>query len=154
MSKSVRRVEQAAKQAGLGVQVMRMPDTTRTAEQAASACNCALGQIVKSMIFQEVESGELVLILLSGVHQLDMDRATLMIGEPLQRADAKRVRAETGFAIGGVAPIGHKAPIRAWMDAHLLKFARVWAAAGAPNAVFEVSPVQLQKAAEATVFEA
>ncbi len=152
MSKSVRRVEAAARQAGLKIDVIRMPDATRTAEQAASACGCTVDQIVKSMIFQGVESEALVLLLVSGAHRLDLGKAREIFGEPLRRADIKRVREETGFAIGGVAPIGHKVALRSWMDAALLEHAQVWAAAGAPNAVFQVEPEALRRAAGARVF--
>ena len=152
MSKSVRRVEEAARQAGLVIQVKHMPEATRTAAEAAQACGCTVDRIVKSLIFEGVESGDLVLVLLNGADQLDLSQARSHFGESLRRADPKRVRAETGFAIGGVAPIGHKAPIRVWMDAHLLNHARVWAAAGAPNAVFEVAPQDLQNACDATLF--
>ncbi len=152
MSKSVRRVEAAARQAGLKIEVIRMPDATRTAEQAASACGCTVEQIVKSMIFQGVESDSLVLILVSGAHRLDLGKAREIFGEPLRRADINRVREETGFAIGGVAPIGHKVALRSWMDAALLEHAQVWAAAGAPNAVFQVEPEALRRAAGARVF--
>ena len=152
MSKSVRRVEEAARQAGLDIQVEHMPEATRSAAEAAQTCGCTVDRIVKSLIFEGVESGDLVLVLLNGADQLDLSQARSHFGESLRRADPKRVRAETGFAIGGVAPIGHKAPIRVWMDAHLLNHARVWAAAGAPNAVFEVAPQDLQNACDATLF--
>ena len=152
MSKSLRRVEEAARQSGLDIRIMRMPEVTRTAEEAARACGCSVERIVKSLIFQGVESGDLVLVLLNGADRLELARTREWFGEALERADPKRVRAETGFAIGGVAPIGHKAPIRVWMDASLLDHARLWAAAGAPNAVFEVSPRDLQRACGAGLF--
>ncbi len=152
MSKSLRRVEEAARQSGLDIRIMRMPEVTRTAEEAARACGCSVERIVKSLIFQGAESGDLVLVLLNGADRLELARTREWFGEALERADPKRVRAETGFAIGGVAPIGHKAPIRVWMDASLLDHARVWAAAGAPNAVFEVSPRDLQRACGAGLF--
>jgi len=153
MSKSLRRVQEAAKSAGLEIRVQRMPETTRTAAQAASACGCAVEQIVKSMVFQGGTSGELLLVLLSGAHQLDLKNSPLVFGEALQRAEAKQIRAQTGFAIGGVAPIGHKSPIRVWMDQQLLEHDRVWAAAGTPNAVFEVAPKALLRATGATLFQ-
>lgn len=146
MSKSVKRVQQAARDAGLEVEVLRMPDSTRTAAEAAAACGCDVAQIVKSMIFEGAESGALKLLLISGAHDADPARCAELIGETLSRADPKRVRAETGFAIGGVAPIGHLAPIETWMDASLLDHDLVWAAAGAPNAVFSVTPAALRSA--------
>lgn len=146
MSKSVRRVEQAIADLGLNTQVLRMEQSTRTAEEAAAACGCAVGQIVKSMIFEGVQTAELKLLLISGQHDADLEKAAAQLGEPLVRADAKRIRAETGFAIGGVAPIGHLTPTETWIDQTLLQYDVVWAAAGAPDALFELSPGLLQRA--------
>lgn len=144
MSKSVARVEAAAKAAGIAIEVRRTPQTTRTAQEAADACGCAVAQIVKSLIFEGARSGTLKLLLVSGAHDVDPDIAARIIGEPLVRADPKRVRKETGFAIGGVAPIGHLAPIDTWMDMALADHDLVWAAAGAPNAVFSIAPMALK----------
>lgn len=146
MARSVNRVKAALTAAGLETEILTMPASTRTAEDAATACGCDVGQIVKSLVFQGTETGRLVLLLVSGRHQVDMDAAARSVGESLSRADAKRVRAETGFAIGGVAPLGHTAPIATWMDETLLEFDVIWAAAGAPNAVFRSHPADLQHA--------
>lgn len=146
MAKSVDRVLQAAAAAGLVIEILKMPASTRTAEDAAAACGCDVAQIVKSLIFKGAESGSLKLLLLSGRHQADMALAAAAIGERLVRADPKRVRVETGFAIGGVAPLGHFTPVPCWMDKTLLTFGTVWAAAGAPDSVFEVDPRALQAA--------
>lgn len=153
MSKSVKRVEKAAAAAGLEITVRRMPESTRTAADAAAACGCDVGQIVKSMIFEGAVSGDLKLVLVSGDHDLALDQAAGVFGEALRRASPERVRAETGFAIGGVAPIGHLTPIDTWMDGHFEQFDTLWAAAGAPNAVFETTPKALQKVTNATRFE-
>jgi len=146
MSKSIKRVQQAARDLGLDMTVRRMPDSTRTAADAAHACGCAVGQIVKSLIFEGAETGALKLLLVSGANRVDLDRAAALVGELLARADAKRVREETGFAIGGVAPIGHLTPVDTYLDSALLDHAEVWAAAGAPDAVFAVSPRRLAEA--------
>ena len=146
MSKSVRRVEQAAAGLGLAVEVRRMGASTRTAEDAARACGCAVGQIVKSLIFRGRESGALVLLLVSGSNRVDGELAAAAAGEPLDRADADEVRARTGFAIGGVAPIGHLEPPRILIDRDLLQYQVVWAAAGAPDAVFAIAPADLARA--------
>jgi prolyl-tRNA editing enzyme YbaK/EbsC (Cys-tRNA(Pro) deacylase) len=146
MSKSVKRVEEAAKASGLEVSILRMPDSTRTAADAAEACGCAVSQIVKSLIFEGADSGALKLLLVSGAHEVDLAQAREQLGEDLARADPKRVRAETGFAIGGVAPIGHLSAIETWMDGALLEHDLVWVAAGAPNAVFCVLPEALKVA--------
>ena len=143
MSKSVKRVEAALEALGLNAEVVRMPDTTRSAADAAAACGCDVAQIVKSLVFEGASTGALKLVLLSGAHELDMAQCEALFGEGMKRSDAKRVRAETGFAIGGVSPVGHLAPIETWMDESLLGFDVVWAAAGAPNAVFSVDPKDL-----------
>lgn len=149
MSKSVRRVEEAAKSAGLEITVRWMPESTRTATEAAQACECAVAQIVKSMIFEGAETGTLKLLLISGQNTVDPQKMTGILGESLSRANPKRVRDETGFAIGGVAPIGHLSEIETWIDSSLLSHDRVWAAAGAPNAVFSISPQALKAATQA-----
>lgn len=151
MSSSVERVRTAAANAGLEIEIVQMPASTRTATQAAAACDCNVAQIVKSLVFQGADTGELKLFLASGRHQVDMDLARAAAGEPLARADPNRVRARTGFAIGGVAPLGHLQPLPTWIDETLLSFDTVWAAAGAPNAVFSVDPTTLQRATGASV---
>ncbi len=149
MSKSIRRVEQAAAELGLGIEIRRLGNS-RTAEDAARACGCEVGQIVKSLIFRGRDSRALVLLLVSGANRVDMGRAAEAAGEPLERADADEVRARTGFAIGGVAPIGHLERPRIWIDQDLMRFATVWAAAGAPDAVFAITPGELARATGAT----
>ncbi|MEL7468860.1 MAG: YbaK/EbsC family protein [Pseudomonadota bacterium] len=151
MSKSVRRVERAAAELGLDITVKRMDESTRTAEDAAAACGCDISQIVKSLVFQSRDSGDLLLLLVSGANKVDMDLAAQVIGEPLGRADANEVRARTGFAIGGVSPIGHLEPPEIWIDETLIALPTVWAAAGAPDAVFEITPEALVKATGAKV---
>lgn len=149
MKGSIERVEEAARVAGLAIEVKRMGASTRAAEEAANQCGCALAQIVKSLVFQGRESGRLYLFLVAGNNQLDLDKAAGLAGEPLQRADPRHVREETGFAIGGVAPIGHLTAIPAYADETLLSFDTVWAAAGAHDAVFRTKPQALFAAAEA-----
>jgi prolyl-tRNA editing enzyme YbaK/EbsC (Cys-tRNA(Pro) deacylase) len=149
MSRSVRRVEQAAAGLGLAIEVRRLGNS-RTADDAARACGCEVAQIVKSLIFRGRDSGALVLLLVSGANRVDMGRAAEAAGEPLERADADEVRARTGFAIGGVAPIGHLERPRIWIDRDLMRFATVWAAAGAPDAVFAIAPGDLLRATGAT----
>lgn len=146
MSKSVKRVMRAAEDLGLSITVNRMGESTRTAEDAAAACGCEVARIVKSLIFAGERSGDLVLLLISGSNRADMDLAASAVGEPLARADAGVVRARTGFAIGGVSPIGHLEAPKIWIDESLMQFDTVWAAAGAPDAVFEIRPGILQQA--------
>ncbi|WP_319530597.1 YbaK/EbsC family protein [uncultured Cohaesibacter sp.] len=148
------RVDAAAKALGLDVDILVMPESTRTAEDAAAACSCEVAQIVKSLIFERHDNQQLVLLLIAGHNRADLDLAAKVIGSSLDRADAKKVRAETGFAIGGVAPIGHLCEMAVYMDPDLLTFDVVWAAAGAPNAVFKVAPQQLFEATGAVLLEA
>jgi prolyl-tRNA editing enzyme YbaK/EbsC (Cys-tRNA(Pro) deacylase) len=150
MSKSIDRVMAAAAAAGLPVEIRRMGESTRTAEEAAQQCGCAVDQIVKSLIFEGERTQRLFLFLVSGSKKLDLAKAAALSGEPLRRADPRHVRDVTGFAIGGVAPLGHLAPIAAFADEGLLGFEVVWSAAGAPDAVFSAEPRTLIEAAGAT----
>ena len=149
MSKSLARVAAALQAAGLEAQIVE-PGPTRTAEEAAAACGCALDQIVKSLIFVG-ESGQLYLFLTAGGNRLDPDRARALAGEGLSRADADQVRRETGFAIGGVAPLGHLTAPVILADPRLMDFDRVFAAAGTPRHVFAVAPEALFAACDAHV---
>lgn len=151
MSASVERVRAAAEAAGLPVEIRRMGASTRTAEEAAAQCGCTVAQIVKSLIFEGKESGRLYLFLVSGDRRLDAAKARIMAGEALERADPRKIREETGFAIGGVAPIGHAIDIATFADERLLDHRTVWAAAGAHDAVFEADPKALLTASNARI---
>ena len=148
---SAARVQAAAEALGLPVEVREMPDSTRTAEDAARACGCAVGQIVKSLVFEGRSSGRPVLLLVSGANRVHEPAVASAFGEPLRRPDAARVRALTGFAIGGIPPLGHDAPLETLIDEALLAYDVVWAAAGTPNAVFSVQPDALRAATGARV---
>jgi prolyl-tRNA editing enzyme YbaK/EbsC (Cys-tRNA(Pro) deacylase) len=153
MSKSIDRVRQAAIASGLDIEIRRMGESTRTAEEAAQRCGSLVDQIVKSLVFEGEESGELMLFLMRGSRRLDPAKAARAAGEPLKRATPEKVREITGFAIGGVAPIGHKNPIRAFADQGLLAYDHVWAAAGAHDAVFRSEPSLLIAAARAATLD-
>lgn len=142
MSKSLARVEAALKDAGLATEIREMGDT-RTAADAAAAVGCEVDQIAKSIIFRGEESGHVVLFLTAGGSRVDTEKATALAGQPLGKADAALIRSETGFAIGGVAPVGHLTEVEAFIDPRLLKFKTVWAAAGTPRHVFAISPADL-----------
>ena len=146
---SAERVAAAAIALGLDTKVVEMPASTRTAEEAAAACGCERDQIVKSLVFEAADDQRLVLLLIAGGRQADLEIAANIAGSDLTRADPKKVRAVTGFAIGGVAPIGHLTPIDVYFDPRLLDFHAVWAAAGAPNKVFRVDPKALIQAIRA-----
>ncbi len=150
MSKSVKRVARALAEAGLPDTIAE-PGESRTAELAAAACGCEIDQIVKSIIFSGAESGAIRLFLTAGGNRICAEKASALAGEPLGRADANLVRATTGFAIGGVAPVGHLTPSPTWMDPRLLDFPLVWAAAGTPRHVFSIDPRVLITLAGATV---
>lgn len=146
---SIERVEEAARRAGLAITVRRMGGSTRTAEEAAAQCGCTVAQIVKSLVFEGATTQRLALFLVSGANRLDLEKAAALTGEPLRRAEPRRIRDETGFAIGGVSPLGHLAVLPAWADETLLGFPQVFAAAGAPDALFSVEPAALFAAAGA-----
>jgi prolyl-tRNA editing enzyme YbaK/EbsC (Cys-tRNA(Pro) deacylase) len=143
MSKSLKRVQRALAEGGIDTTVMEMPDQTRTAQQAAEAAGCALDQIAKSIIFEAERSGDAVLFVTAGGNQVDAAKASALAGEALGKADASLIRAQTGFAIGGVSPVGHLTPIRAWFDPRLLQFDVVYAAAGTPRHIFPIAPPDL-----------
>ncbi len=143
LPKSAQKVTERAAAAGLDVKVVEMPASTRTAEEAAAACGCRVGQIVKSLVFRGKASGRPVLILVSGDNRVDVKRVAGDIGEAIERADADWVRAETGFAIGGIPPIGHDRPLATFMDRALTRYDTVWAAAGTPNCVMALDPARL-----------
>lgn len=156
MSKSLRRVRAALEDAGIEATIVHTPDETRTAAQAAAAVGCALDQIAKSIVFRGEESGQAILFLTAGGNRVDSAKASHVAGEPLGKADAALVRSQTGFVIGGVAPIGHLSPIRRFLDPRLLDFDIVWAAAGTPHHVFPIDPAVLQRltGAETAMFAA
>jgi len=145
-SSSLERVSRQAAALGLDISIRRMAQSTRTAGEAARACDCQVDQIVKSMVFEEKKQGALVLLLVSGAHDADIDFIRTQHGLDLTRADTRRVRDETGFAIGGVAPIGHLRPLPVYIDERLAAFETVWAAAGRPDSVFCVNPKVLAEA--------
>ena len=153
MSRSLLRVKSALLAAGLPSEVLEMPDATRTAEQAAAAARCALDQIVKSIIFAGAASGEVYLFLTAGGNRVDPAKAGVAAGEPLRRADADMVRGRTGFAIGGVAPIGHLSPLPCFWDPRLDGFDVVWAAAGTPRHIFPAAPADLKRVTGARTAE-
>jgi prolyl-tRNA editing enzyme YbaK/EbsC (Cys-tRNA(Pro) deacylase) len=138
-------VEQALIERGLDTAVRQMPDSTRTAQEAAAALGCEVGQIAKSLVFRGEESGEPVLVIASGADRVDEQRLAEVIGEPVGKADADFVRTRTGFGIGGVPPVGHAEPIRTLIEERLLVFEPIWAAAGTPHHVFPVSGDELRR---------
>ena len=149
-STSVARVRAAAIELGLESNVVEFAESARTAAEAASAVGCDVDQIAKSMIFEA--DGQLVLALTSGSNSVDPDKlADLASASTCNRAKPNDVRDATGFAIGGVSPLGHLQPIRCWIDPHLLDFATVWVAAGTPHHVLEVPSHRLVDATSGSI---
>lgn len=148
---SPRKVYDAARALGIEIAIHLREQSTRTAEEAATACGCAVAQIVKSLVFRGRPSGKALLFLVAGDNRLDEALAAALIGESLERPDGRYVRERTGFAIGGIPPFGHASPLETIMDEDLLAHDVVWAAAGAPNAVFAIAPQKLRDAASAWV---
>ncbi|TVR10165.1 MAG: YbaK/EbsC family protein [Salinarimonadaceae bacterium] len=145
------KVLDAASESGLAIEIRLMNDTTRTAEEAAAACGCAVAQIVKSLVFTGKETGVDYLLLVSGANRVDEAGVAAHLGEPLKRPRGEHVRDVTGFAIGGIPPFGHANRLRTFMDEDLLAFPEVWAAAGTPNAVFAADPAAIRDATQASV---
>jgi prolyl-tRNA editing enzyme YbaK/EbsC (Cys-tRNA(Pro) deacylase) len=151
LPRSARRVQAALHALGLDVAVRELPASARTAAEAAAAVGVEQGAIVKSLVFRGARSGDAVLVLVAGDNRADEARLEAALGEPVERADADFVRAATGYAIGGVPPVGHPEPLRTLVDEDLLRFDAVWAAAGTPHAVFPVAPAALARAAAGSV---
>lgn len=131
-------------QAALGerFEVLEFDASTRTADDAASAIGCTVAQIAKSLVFR-AQTGRPVLVVASGAHRVDEKRIAALVGEPIGRANADFVREATGYSIGGVPPVGHRTPPLTLIDEALMAFGEIWAAAGTPNAVFRLTPVDL-----------
>lgn len=150
---SSQKVKDCAAKLGLEIHVRAMPQSTRTAEEAAAACECDVEQIVKSLVFQGATSGTPYLLLVSGKNRVDQDGVAHTIGEALSRPDARTVRDWTGFAIGGIPPFAHDRPMKTFIDPDLLTHDIVWAAAGTPHAVFSVDPKALARAVDAVTIK-
>lgn len=131
--------------AGIDVQVVEFDRPTRTSAEAAEAIGCSVAEIAKSIVFRGRESGLAVVVVASGGNRVSEAKVAAQVGEALGRADADFVRSATGYAIGGVAPMGHAGPVKLLLDQDLQRFERVWAAAGTPFSVFPLTPQQLRR---------
>lgn len=151
LSSSARRVQEALEGLGFSYEVQELPKSTRTAVDAARALGCHVGQIVKSLIFKAERTGRPILVIASGSNRVDEERIGERLGEPIQMAHPDFVRQRTGFAIGGVAPLGHIEHLETFIDEDLLQYDQVWAAAGTPNAVFRLDPADLAEMTEGRV---
>lgn len=151
LSPSAQKVQEALLSFGLSLEVIELPESTRTAVEAAQAVGCSVGQIVKSLVFKTKRSQKPVMVETSGSNRVNEHRLEALLGEPLGKADAEFVRQHTGFVIGGVPPVGHAEKLTTFIDEDLLQYEIIWAAAGTPNAVFQLTPAQLVKMTAAKV---
>lgn len=145
LSPNAQKVQAALEAHEVSLQVVELPASTRTAVEAAQAVGCQVGQIVKSLIFKKMQSGQALLVVASGANRVNEEKIGALIGEPIGKADAEFVRQQTGFPIGGVPPVGHSQALHTLVDEDLLLYTEIWAAAGTPNAVFRLSPADLLK---------
>jgi prolyl-tRNA editing enzyme YbaK/EbsC (Cys-tRNA(Pro) deacylase) len=143
LSSSAQKVQDALDDFGVPLQVVELPASTRSAVEAAQAVGCQVGQIAKSLVFVSQDTRRPVLVIASGANRVNEKRIGELLGEAIAKADADFVRQRTGFVIGGVPPVGHAEPVQTFVDEDLLEYALIWAAAGTPHAVFQLSPVDL-----------
>ncbi len=144
LSSSAQKVQDALKARGFSSRVVELPDSTRTAREAAQAVGCRVEQIVKSLVFKGQHSNKPLLVVASGTNRVNEQRLSELAGEPIEKADADFVRQRTGFVVGGVPPIGHTEQFEILIDEDLLQYEQLWAAAGTPHAVFQLSPSELK----------
>lgn len=138
---AAQKIQAALREAGFDGEVRELPQSTRTAPEAAQAVGCNVGQIVKSIVFRAANSSRPIPVIASGANRVNEKAIGELIGEPLAKADADFVRARTGYVIGGVPPMGHAEPIETFIDEDLLNYPEIWAAAGAPNALFRIHAI-------------
>lgn len=136
---------------GFTIDIIELPDSARTAPEAAQAIGCAVAQIVKSLIFRGTDSDRPILVVASGANRVNERILSALVGETVAKADAEFTRRHTGFAIGGVPPTGHLEPLRTFVDQDLLQHEEIWAAAGTPHVLFKLTPAELQAMTNGTV---
>lgn len=145
LSISAQKVQSALSAKGLPFRVVEFAASTRSAEEVALAIGCDVAQIVKSLVFRTKKTGRPVLVLVSGKNRVDEKKLRILVGEKIGKADAAFVRAQSGFTIGGVPPVGHVQPLLTLIDEDLLGHHELWAAAGTPHAVFALQPEALRR---------
>lgn len=148
---SAQRVQDALAAQAFTNEVIELADSTRSAAEAAAAVGCQVGQIAKSLVFKGAATGRALLVIASGANRVNEKHIGQHWGEKLEKPDADFVREQTGFAIGGIPPIGHVRPLTTLIDEDLLQFPEIWAAAGHPNAVFRLTPAELVRMTGGTV---
>lgn len=142
---TAQRTQKLLNEAGIRTQVVEFDQSTRTSAEAAAAIGCRVAEIAKSIVFRGKQSGQAVLVVASGDNRVSEAKVKHLVGEGLGRANADFVRAATGYAIGGVAPLGHAQPVKIVLDKDLLRFGQIWAAAGTPYSVFPLTPDALAR---------
>jgi prolyl-tRNA editing enzyme YbaK/EbsC (Cys-tRNA(Pro) deacylase) len=145
LTRSAQKIQDTLQELGVQLEVKLMPATTRTAKDAAAALGCTIDQIAKSLVFKTRITGRPILVIASGSVRVAEAKIGELVNEPIEKADADFVREMTGFAIGGVPPVGHTRTIETFIDESLAKYSEIWAAAGTPNAVFRLSPSDLER---------
>ena len=153
LSSSARKVQQALSAIGMPLEVVELPDSTRTSQEAAAAVGCLVGQIAKSIIFQALDSHRPLLVIASGPNRVNEQVIARLVGEDIGKANADFVRNRTGFVIGGVPPLGHAEQLETFIDQDLLQYSEIWAAAGTPHAVFRLTPADLVKMTKGRVIK-
>jgi len=142
---TAQRIQQLLSETGVVTQVVEFEQPTRTSVEAAAAIGCSIAEIAKSILFQGKQSGQAIMVVASGDNRVSEKKVGALVGEKLGRADADFVRSATGYAIGGVAPLGHAQPLRILLDMDLQRFTTIWAAAGTPFSVFPLTPTELAR---------
>lgn len=145
LSGSTQRVKDAFKKLEFTGEIREMPESTRTAAEAAQAIGCEVGQIAKSLIFKTKNNKRPILIICSGKNRVNEAKISQLMGETIEKAAATFVLEQTGFVIGGISPVGHKKSLRTFIDEDLLAYSEIWAAAGTPRTVFKLTPLDLVK---------
>lgn len=151
LKKSAEKVQSVLNEMGFELNVVELSDSTRTAQEAANTIGCTVSQIAKSLIFKGKTSKKPILIVASGTNRVNEKAIKEYIGEKLEKADADFVLENTGYAIGGIPPVGHKNPITTFIDEDLMQYEEIWAAAGTPNAVFRLTPKILSEITKADI---
>lgn len=153
LKKSAEKVQNALNKYGFELNVTELPNSARTAQEAANAIGCTVSQIAKSLIFKGKTSQKPILIIASGTNRVNEKAVKEYVGEKIEKADAGFVLEHTGFAIGGIPPVGHKTPIVTFVDEDILQYDEIWAAAGTPNAVFKLTPKILLEITKGTIIK-
>lgn len=151
LSSAAQRVQDTLKALGVACQVVELPESTRSAAEAAQAIGCRVEQIVKSLVFRGQSTNRPILAIVSGGNRVDEEKLAVLVAEPVAKADADYVRQRTGYAIGGVPPVGHVESLMCVVDEDLLQHEQIWAAAGTPRAVFRLTPADLQRITDGRV---